>query len=808
MRGTRGPWGAERWVRATTPRTALGTAAGFCLTALLLGVPGQVQGQGQASSLRIVGPARLTLDPVCNARAGASLVSLLRNDGSTPTRLALSADEPASKTAGKLAVAKVTVTPLDAAGRPVTNKTLLVPGELVGVRLDLTGTLDSGEWEIEVRNAGTPVGTIAVVSPQAGFGVKLDAATPDNPELAFERGKPATIALKNDDSVGYLVSGQYSVRGVVKNAERRISLSANGGGELALIPPAEWFHPQIRMLFKDDVADGRLTLRFSSAACPDAAAAPARVFKVKTTLAAWPAATKDFRGNLVLLGTLFLGGICSLALNFFLPAHGRRLRVRTQLSLVARRIDDLPMQMDPRVRTSVTVEQRQLAERLRRLKFYDMQFSPEMTEIEQGLTRLSTRLDLLGHMELVLNRYWRQRSGSLPLSVSDDIEELRRQLLDLLKRSDPGDSDIQAAQALIKKIDERLTNATAANPELAGRLAKQVDELQKDFNETSGPIGTSPIWKSLHADLVEGFAGVLGQAGPTDPAKIAPADYVRLERAVFILDKIGAFIKLCGATGAAGTLTAQHRELRDRLMLNLRGGSWDQLKRVQRLIRQMREGIFYEQVETQIDQQRVAIEPSRIVVRQFEPTELRVMFLDKRVHGSAAREEYTCNWVFEYANLKATGWSVSHFFPSPTEPELQPSEPEVGWLRKAWRVLTGLSGSIKPEVPSKPYKVDVRFVRDDGYAVPGVVTGEIRVRPPLRVKVRASFWMEWLRLALALGIAAAGLIAGARDQVLKLDVFPALIAVFLVGFGSDRIKNLFTQRAPSAPEEPKPAGAG
>jgi hypothetical protein len=43
------------------------------------------------------------------------------------------------------------------------------------------------------------------------------------------------------------------------------------------------------------------------------------------------------------------------------------------------------------------------------------------------------------------------------------------------------------------------------------------------------------------------------------------------------------------------------------------------------------------------------------VVRQFEPTELRVMLLDKRVHRSAAREEYTCNWVFEYANLKDKG---------------------------------------------------------------------------------------------------------------------------------------------------------
>jgi hypothetical protein len=102
---------------------------------------------------------------------------------------------------------------------------------------------------------------------------------------------------------------------------------------------------------------------------------------------------------------LLLGGICSLALNFCLPAHSRRRATKAQLSVIARLIDDLPNQGDPRVRVSVTVERRQLEERLRRLKFYDGQFFAAMTEIEQGLTRLSTRLGLIAQMELVLNRY-------------------------------------------------------------------------------------------------------------------------------------------------------------------------------------------------------------------------------------------------------------------------------------------------------------------------------------------------------------------------------------------------------------------
>jgi hypothetical protein len=54
--------------------------------------------------------------------------------------------------------------------------------------------------------------------------------------------------------------------------------------------------------------------------------------------------------------------------------------------------------------------------------------------------------------------------------------------------------------------------------------------------------------------------------------------------------------------------------------------------------------------------------------------------------------------------------------------------------------------------------------------------------------------VETLRLLLALGIAVLALVAGAREQLLKLDVIPGLIGVFLLGFGADAVKNLFTKR--------------
>jgi hypothetical protein len=51
---------------------------------------------------------------------------------------------------------------------------------------------------------------------------------------------------------------------------------------------------------------------------------------------------------------------------------------------------------------------------------------------------------------------------------------------------------------------------------------------------------------------------------------------------------------------------------------------------------------------------------------------------------------------------------------------------------------------------------------------------------------------------MALVVALFGLLAGAKEQLLKLDVLPALLAVFMVGFGADQIKNLLTQKPPGS----------
>ena len=38
------------------------------------------------------------------------------------------------------------------------------------------------------------------------------------------------------------------------------------------------------------------------------------------------------------------------------------------------------------------------------------------------------------------------------------------------------------------------------------------------------------------------------------------------------------------------------------------------------------------------------------------------------------------------------------------------------------------------------------------------------------------------------------LVSGVKDQLLKLNLLPGLVAVFVIGFTADTVKNLLTQK--------------
>jgi hypothetical protein len=164
----------------------------------------------------------------------------------------------------------------------------------------------------------------------------------------------------------------------------------------------------------------------------------------------------------------------------------------------------------------------------------------------------------------------------------------------------------------------------------------------------------------------------------------------------------------------------------------------------------------------------ISVEPD--ITWERAPLIFGIEFYDRFTNDAAARSDWTCEWDFD-DGFVGKGWTVSHYFV----------------LSRARKSQAGfrVTAHVRDE--------DGKLVMKDG--TPVVLTREVKVLPSDTTKFESRVWAEAAKLAAALLIAIFGLVAGAHEQVVKLDVVPGLVAVFLVGFGADTIKNMLTEKS-------------
>jgi hypothetical protein len=117
-----------------------------------------------------------------------------------------------------------------------------------------------------------------------------------------------------------------------------------------------------------------------------------------------------------------------------------------------------------------------------------------------------------------------------------------------------------------------------------------------------------------------------------------------------------------------------------------------------------------------------------------------------------------------------TGWEITHYFRVPSEMSF-----EARFRKRNGQLVLDKSGAQPLTLKSSDF---------------GLSLGSL---PNSRRSDAAK--AESLRLVLALGLAIMGLVAGAHEQFMKLDVFFGLLTVLMLGFSADTIKNLFAKRS-------------
>ena len=771
--------------------------------------------------VRVIDRPSMHVEASCNPNGEATAPLTLRNEGSAAVPLRLSAGDLSSKSPAKHLFISPTL---------VSKESILNPNQELEVEATITKLYDDGDWESVIQNDGVDAGSLRIVRTTPPFSISLDTAKADEPELAIVEGEPAHFRLLNADLESYKIAWEYSIEGrVVRSSDPEVKpetakrtwyclwrckvednkatgptpdpavvIPAGGQKEIIFTPASKWFGDWFIGLFKDDVADGRLTVSLVSPNCP-ADPPVSKTFKVKTHLATSSGARREGWADAFVFLFLALGGAFSLGLNSLLPNQARRLKAKDQLSKLGSQISNLSYALASRLRVLVGQELRLIKDRLRDLTWTSTDFSGEMQSIEQAMNRLGNRLQFLDGLGTARTNFLRLQADVLPQSVNFAMEQIFEKIQEIGEKSDPSDDDVKMALTLISSIQGQLDGGILGNNDFAKSLATRVTKLQSEFDPTNGRIGKTKTCQRIRAAFPGPFTrldSIVAASIVSAPDATTVRDYIDIDERLFELERIREYVDLVEGLAPADDLRAKIQAREADLVGFLERRSYEAMYAAQLLVRQMNDGYFNEDIQTEVKNGKVRIRTDHGEVRQFEPCEFRLEFLKAALNTAYARQEWICRWTFTVANgprpqiLTEEGWVVTHYFQEGAQYNLKIS------------ITHEIDGTVLP-IPNVDVFPDgeiavIQEERSNPWrAFKALLSGNWALaRKEWRERRRTRKALDYVRLGLALIIALFGLIAGAKEQLLKLDVLPALLAVFMIGFGADQIKNLLAQKSP------------
>ena len=710
-------------------------------------------------------PAALVVEHPKNVASGTIHV---KNTSKTPVPVYLSAEDFVAKSTGApLGTTVAFSLPGGTARAPVYDATV-APGASVAVNVEVTNLWEAGEATARLFNHDQVVDTLRAVKYRVPLAVRLLGAGENPPVLAFRRGAKRDVLVKNDDAMTYHVDWALVVGDAVARGSR-VMLPPNGTATIPVVPERAWFSAPLEGFFKDEVKDGTLTLRFSPGAVVSAGVSEQSI-ALRAQLTFWPLWLRQPIIMAVVFAALLAGGLCSLLLNQWFPNRIRRVDLEERLGEIATRTRNLSPRVDSGLRILVRVE------RYRLLRLLDSRytFSPEMADVltaaGQAVARLEQKVAILERIDTVASDVRRLRLA-IPPMTADGVHAHLRKAGDRLKSPQPSDAELQEAGALVDAAAASLAATGQTDPELVTALTERFERLRKEL-DVAAPARADRKGQSLTRRL-GGLFQYVDSAFPG--AALRPDQYFEHDARLARLDLVLGYLTLFAHQ--PDEVRARLEKTEGDLVTLIGASSWDKTLDARRLLQEMRDDIYTDEVEEEIRGRRLRIIAQPVDPRPHQAVELSAVFTRDAYNVCGAREEYTCEWTFHHEDSsgrvttwREDGWKVHHFFPAP-----------------------------------KTYPVKVCFRRQDGSVVADrtetvTVTGDVTVGSDTTSMFGNRTKIEAMRFGIVLVATIVGLIGGARDQLMKLDVVAGLIAVFLVGFGADAVKNILVDRsaAPAA----------
>jgi hypothetical protein len=685
----------------------------------------------------------LSVDPAANSATGLIHLS---NPTDEEISLSLSASDFKSVTSGYGLNSKILfAAPLATSGQPV-YEAKLAPRTTTAIKVEVSDFWEAGEATADLYNYGEPIGILRATKSRPPFAVTILSPIPDKPEFTFTKGKSRQITLKNSDPMTYPVAVSMEVDGVWSQITF-VRLTPNGSASLELKPRDEWFPASAAI--RETIRDGTIRIQWPASESEGRPPLAERIVAFKAHLNSVGEFWQTFWGYLFVTAFLTFGGVCSMLLSNWVPNRLSRADIEEQLNDLARQTTALSTRIDSGLRVFLRVERSRLQRLLRSRWIFSANFPEVVKRCSDKIVVLSQQISLAGQLDRAREALEPLlRSEPIPAKINLIDHDLQK-AADRLRRSDCNQEDLDAAKALILSASDRIGKMDQTDAELVAELTRRIDSLKSYVTPPTEPL--------------EAFKDLKPSQYSTVDLVTAQLDLVRQYQAYYNAGPPPSFLR------------------QDEGVKYFDSDTFSGLRQANVFLREIREGIFVEDIERAIEQNQVdiVVEPAPV---EDQLARFTIRFRSDDLNAAAARDELRCEWDFEHNNLKETGWEAYHYFPPPPR----------GFWHRLWR-------DIRPwrKRESKTYTVRATFSkRFLGAQKPRFlsISKEVECSEAPESGSADRNLAEGVRLGIALVIALIGLLAGAREQLTKLDLIPAAVAVFLLGFGADTIKNLISPK--------------
>jgi len=630
-------------------------------------------------------------------------------------------------------------------------------GESLAVRILVKNLRVAGESNATLNVNGVDF-TLQALLLDVPFNTGLAGDSADKPVLVFERGRGRQILLKNDDNTPYPIKWKLVLPHVPTALEGSTTVPPKSSVPVTVAAaPEDWFIHSFEGLFRDEVRSGYLTLQFAPTLSTAITGLPSRTIPVEVHLAHWESGGKIWIANGLIFLFLLLGGLCSLYLSLTIPNELARIELKQKLDNTQKQVRDLSSKVDVNVRVALGVERSRLVEAMTTLPPGSPETSDRIKKVETEVAALQRRIEIVTRLDEVVRQLQplRVATSEAPPTRIDECDDALNDAVRLLSKPVPTDAELQAAETGLSDAAKRVDDIMKEDPQFAQLLAGRIKELREHYAETS-ELGKSDITGRMRAQLADLFF-TLKDATFEDAARIVPGKYHWIDTSTRKLFVLHHYILRFNDTKSDDVRHQRVAKVEKGMVELLRLQNWNALELATSLRRQCEQDIFVEDIVEEIRKTPPRIEYSPLNIIPHSRVVMRLVIAREGCNESEARKGLIYTWAFDKLG-EEKGPEITRYFREQSEASLT-------------LTISTYEGRTLATIPWT-----VRLISP----------------PPPAASNRAK--VETIRLALALAFAVIALLAGARDQLLKGDIAFGLIAIFMLGFGADSIKNLITRR--------------